>query len=217
MRKIRIESMSGRPEPQEMTIGGITHTRMTRKTSSGQPFVHEIETDAITTYYDVIEKLCEFEEYKPCGFYHTTKGNLYGRLLDEPVSELEIKLREVSTLTPKNSFRVSANIRTVYQAGLQDTINLYDVCPLNQAKIGEWIGFGSGPIKVPKEEDNCINNLIFVIYGDTKPYVYNIHCLSKLIDVEADTMLVPHINKKVGLEKVEPQLVHGLNILRIQL
>lgn len=216
-RKIRIESMSGRPEPHKITIGGVTRTFITRKTTSKTPYVHEIETDSITTYYDIIKKLCEFKEYRPCGFWHPVKGNIYGSILDEPVTETEILLKEVSIYTPKNSFRVSENILAVYQAGLQDTINLYDCCLLNHGKIGEWIGFGRGPTTVPKIEDNSIYNLIFVVYGDTKPYVYNIHCFNKLIDVEADNILIPHLNQTFSLEKVEePQLIHGLNVLRIR-
>ena len=110
--------------------------------------------------------------------------------------------------------------RKIYKHSIvafSDTINP-DVCLINQAKIGEWIGFGRGPITVDKHDDNRVQNLIFVIYGNTKPYVYNIYCLNKLIDIDSDTIMIPHLNKKIGLEKVEqPQYVHGLKVLRIRL
>ncbi len=179
--------------------------------------IHEIEMHSITTYYDIVKKLCEFEEYMECGFHHLTKGVLYGKILDEPVTETEIKLREISILTPKNSFKSMRNIHAIYLSGLQDTINLYDSCLLNLAKIGEWIDFGKGPTKVSPEEDNRIHNLIFVIYGDMKPYVYNMYCFTKLIDVKTYTILVPHINITVSIEKLDGiQVIHGLRILRIQ-
>ena len=180
--------------------------------------IFEIEVEPIYTYYDIVDKLCQYKKYHYSGFYYPGKGELCGKNLDEPVVDTQIELKEIGIFTPKNSFRMAKNIQALYRAGLQDTINLYDVCLINQAKIGEWIGFGRGPITVDKHDDNRVQNLIFVIYGNTKPYVYNIYCLNKLIDIDSDTIMIPHLNKKIGLEKVEqPQYVHGLKVLRIRL
>ena len=214
---IRIRSLLSRPEMKEITIGNQTRVIKTRISKCGSGNIHEIKMRPIKTYYDIVEKLCEFEEYKYSGFHHLTKGVLYSKILDEPVTETEINLREISAFTPKNSFKSIGNIHAIYLSGLQDTINLYDSCLLNIAKIGEWNGFGKGLTNVSPEEDNRIHNLIFVIYGDMKPYVYNLYCFKKLIDVKTDTILVPHINKKVSIKKLDKiKLVHGLRILRIQ-
>ena len=44
-------------------------------------------------------------------------------------------------LTPKNDFDKNKNIISVYKLELENTINLHDVEPINQAKPGSWIGF----------------------------------------------------------------------------
>ena len=56
-----------------------------------------------------------------------------------------------------------------------ETSNIMDVEPINHGKIGEWIGYGSGPIQVPSEENNRLHNLLWVIYNTQKPVVYNLH------------------------------------------
>lgn len=118
------------------------------------------------------------------------------------VDNKKFTLRKFCSLTPKNSLFQLQNILLLNKHNLEETVNLYDVCPINHAKIGEWIGFGRGPIKVPKIEDNWeFKNLMFIIYLDSKPYVYNKHCLFLSIDKDNNTLLIPHINKRIDAFK----------------
>ena len=113
----------------------------------------------------------------------------------------ELILFEIGYLTPKNSFLKTKNIIGLHLNNLEDTVNIHDICLINLGKIGEWIGYGGGPLVVPKTEDNRSPNVIFVKYNNTKPYAYNIHCLYKLINNESNTLLMPHINKHIDAAK----------------
>lgn len=118
------------------------------------------------------------------------------KVIDSVINN-ELIIYEVNQFTPKNSLNSIENIIAMHDNKLEKTINLFDVCPINHAKIGEWNGWGRGPIYVPKEEDNHnLRNLIFIVYNNSDPYVYNIHCLFRLINEYTNELLIPHLNKK---------------------
>ena len=73
-------------------------------------------------------------------------------MLEKSVSEKVLSLGERGPYAPNNCFHKVCNIIKLYEIGLENTTNLYDVCPLNQAKPGEWIGWGRGPINVPRRK-----------------------------------------------------------------
>ena len=112
---------------------------------------------------------------------------------------------EISMLTPKNDFDKNKNIISVYKLELENAINLHDVEPINQAKPGSWIGFGSGSMKVPLDQDNHIKNLVFIqwtsqVSDELFTYIYNVHALVKLINQNKE-LLIPHLNVKINSEK----------------
>lgn len=104
-------------------------------------------------------------------------------------------------ITYRNSFNFINHLVGLYENDLLETTNLMDVEPINHAKLGEWIGFGRGPIQVPREEDNRIFNLIWVIYNDNNPVCYNVHGLRKLCHMGKGKLLIPHLNKKIQADK----------------
>ena len=57
-------------------------------------------------------------------------------------------------ITYRNSFNFINNILGLHENNLLKTSNLMDVDYINQAKFGEWIGFGRGPTSIPLEENN---------------------------------------------------------------
>ena len=112
----------------------------------------------------------------------------------------KLEFRSLSHFTPKNNFIELYALVLVFDNHLEDTINLDDVCPINHGKIGEWIGFGSGPTTVPLEVSNRLNNVLFFKLDNNKPYAYNIHCLVKMID--QNMVLIPHLNQKIYANKL---------------
>lgn len=150
------------------------------------------------------------------GKYITNK-NSNDNLVDV-MKNNELIIRERSFLTPKNLFHEIGTIITLDEYNLGNTINLYDVCPINHAKIGEWIGWGRGPTTIPITEDNNkMRNLIFIIV-DNQSFVYNIHCLYNLINNDDNTLLIPHLNKKVDSSKFRDLYLgkkKTINILRL--
>lgn len=99
-------------------------------------------------------------------------------------------------ITYRNSFNFINNILGLYENNLLKTSNLMDVDYINQAKFGEWIGFGRGPITVPLEENNRLGNLLWIIYNNDDPVCYNLHGLVKLCSMNDGKLFIPHLNKK---------------------
>ncbi len=126
--------------------------------------------------------------------------NLNQKLVDYIQDDI-VNIKELGIFTPKNDFIVIGNILGLYYNNLIETVNIMDVCSINHAKLGEWIGFGRGPTTVPVFEDNMIRNLIFIRFGMAKPVAYNIHCLNRMVDINSNSLLIPHINKKVVASK----------------
>ena len=124
-----------------------------------------------------------------------------------------LDIKQISIFTPLNSFCRLRNLKKLYENNLLDTVNLGDICPINHAKIGEWIGYGRGPIKVPLEDDNWdISNLVFIIVGTANPVAYNKHCLTKMID--NNSILIPHINKKFKANIFINNINNFINIVK---
>ena len=62
-----------------------------------------------------------------------------------------------------------------------------------------------------------MRNLIFIIVDD-QSFVYNIHCLYNLINNDDNTLLIPHLNKKVDSSKFRDLYLgkkKTINILRL--
>ena len=89
-----------------------------------------------------------------------------------------LTLFESNCLNPKNDLLKAINIIKIHKYNLQDTVNLNDVDCINLANIGTWNGFGRGPMTVPKEDDNHLENLVFIKKGDVIR-AYNIYALLK--------------------------------------
>ena len=126
--------------------------------------------------------------------------NVLDKLYPQVKNEI-INVRMYSPLCFRNSFNYIGNLIGLYNYNLLETCNITDVDSINQAKFGEWIGFGKGPISVPKIEDNRIMNLLWVIYNTEKPVVYNIHCLKEIFNRNNKELLIPHLNKKIKPDK----------------
>ena len=169
----------------------------------------------VTIFFDIIKELSKYPVYNDSSFVYNGKL-IVGEMLEKAVPDLEINITERSIYSPKNSFHKTGNIIKLYELGLENTINLYDVCILNHAKPGEWIGWGRGPIEVPKEEDNTIRRLLFVVYKK-QSFVYNMACLYNLIDNENNLLFIPHLNKKInGIKLADIQKIGNFNILYLE-
>lgn len=112
-----------------------------------------------------------------------------------------INVRMYNSLCYRNSFNYITNLIGLYNNNLLETCNITDIDPINQAKFGEWIGFGKGPTSVPNTEDNRVVNLLWVIYNTEKPVAYNIHCLKEMFNRNNNELLIPHLNKKIKPDK----------------
>ena len=108
-----------------------------------------------------------------------------------------VELVQVGMFTPKNELLKAINIVKIYDNHLENTINIHDVCCINHAKIGEWIGFGKGSPNVPPEENNTLKYIVFIKYQNT-PNAYNRYCLLEMIEPISGTLLIPHVNLKVN-------------------
>lgn len=104
-------------------------------------------------------------------------------------------------ITYRNSFNFINNLLGLYENNLLKTTNLMDVDYINQAKFGEWIGFGRGPTTIPLEENNRLGNLIWIIHNNDDPVCYNLHALTKLCSINNGKLLIPHLNKKFKSDK----------------
>ena len=169
----------------------------------------------VTIFFDIIKELSKDIFFKDASFAYNGK-TIFAEMLKQPVPDDDVlTLVERSMYAPKNCFHKTVNIVKLFELGLENTINLYDVCILNHAKPGEWIGWGQGPIEVPKREDNTIRMLLFVVYNG-QSFVYNMACFFNLIDTETDQLLIPHLNKTINAIKILDILTDGnFNILHI--
>ena len=114
------------------------------------------------------------------------------------IQDNQLTLQCLTHFTPKSSIEMTGYRCALIENGLGDTSNLNGDCPINNGPIGKWIGFGRGPTTIPKEEDNTARNLIFIKFNDLAPCAYNIHCVKKLVDLDSDALLIPHINLKIN-------------------
>ena len=177
-------------------------------TSLGAP-ARTLALDIDTAAYTVLDLIIDLKRYDNdlglCSLVLPTSGLVTPRQLSDHVhdqlrgQQLDVKI--FNPITYRNSFNFINNLVGLYEHGLLETTNLMDVEPINHAKLGEWIGFGSGPTTVPREEDNRINNLIWVIYNVDKPVCYNVHGLHRLHRMGHGKLLIPHLNKKIKPDK----------------
>lgn len=108
-----------------------------------------------------------------------------------------VNLYERGCLFPKNDLLKAKYIVKIYDSNLQDTTNLDDICCINHARIGEWIGFGKGKTSVPIEDDNRLINIVFIKYKNINT-AYNLHCLLMTLNPTSDLLLIPHLNLQVN-------------------
>ena len=140
------------------------------------------------------------------------RDTLHGQLRGD---QLDVKI--YPPITYRNSFNFINNLLGLHEHNLLDTTNLMDVEPINHAKLGEWIGFGRGPTTIPPEENNRIQNLIWVIYNNDKPVCYNVHALYKVYEMGPGTLLLPHLNLRLQPDKFLAACVHQepFRVLRV--
>ena len=184
--------------------------------SVGQESYFDIDIDYNYTFLDLLKfllnsfntNISEYPFDDSCFIRKIDKkninlSNIHEKVIDY-IEEIEgsriLTLYEQGSLMPKNDFKKTNNIVKLCQNGLEKTINIgnnqNNIDIINHGKIGEWVGFGSGPIEVDKCEDNRLVNLVFIKYNDSKPFAYNIYCLFKLINQTEGTILIPHLNMK---------------------
>ena len=167
-------------------------------------------TLAIDTAYTVLDLIIDLERHDSVlGIYslRLPKSGLISpsQLKDTVHPQLRGDVLDIKIYHPisyRNSFNFINNLIGLDRHGLLETTNLTDVEPINHAKLGEWIGFGRGPVKVPPEENNRLRNLIWVVLDNNKPVCYNVHCLYKLYSNNGrGKLLMPHLNQEIQPEK----------------
>ena len=127
-------------------------------------------------------------------------GNVVDKVMPQVVDD-KLDVIIFNPITYRNSFNIINNLIGLCEHNLLETSNIMDVEPINHGKIGEWIGYGSGPIQVPSEENNRLHNLLWVIYNTQKPVVYNLHCLREMFIRDNERVLIPHLNKRIKPDK----------------
>ena len=127
-------------------------------------------------------------------------GNVMDKVMPQVVDD-KLDVIIFNPITYRNSFNIINNLIGLCEHNLLETSNIMDVEPINHGKIGEWIGYGSGPIQVPSEENNRLHNLLWVIYNTQKPVVYNLHCLREMFIRDNERVLIPHLNKRIKPDK----------------
>ena len=161
-------------------------------------------TITIDSDYTVLDFIMYLKNYdSKLGSYSLTlpksdlisPANLQDKILPQ-VNNLELNIKIYTPFTYRNSFNFIDNLIGLHENNLLKTTNLMDVDYINQAKFGEWIGFGRGPITVPLEENNRLGNLLWIIYNNDEPVCYNMYALSKLCTTNGGKLLIPHLNKK---------------------
>ena len=162
------------------------------------------------TFLDLIEYLMEIHPiYAESSLYiannktYITIQNAVEKLTDYTQINKNgthyINLVEIGIFTPKNDLLKVKNIIGIFKNNLENTINLYGLEPINLANLGTWNGFGSGPQIVPDEENNFIDNLLFIKYkikDDYQYFAYNRFGLLKLF--KSEKLLIPHLNIKIN-------------------
>ena len=173
------------------------------KLSNRDVFRKEIDSDF--TVLDLLRFLIQRDSTYNMSSFHfgltkdlITIKNATLKLVDFVDENNVIKLFEVGMFTPKNDLLRAGNIVKIYNNCLQNTTNINDVCCINHAKIGEWIGFGKGSPNVPVEDNNSLKNIVFVKYQNI-PTAYNRYCLLMMIDPTSSSFLIPHLNLRVKL------------------
>ena len=127
-------------------------------------------------------------------------ANLHDTILTQAKDDV-LNVKIYHPITYRNCFNFINNILGLHENNLLKTANLMDVDYINQAKFGEWIGFGRGPTSIPLEENNRLGNLIWIIYNNDDPVCYNLHGLTKLCSMNGGKLLIPHLNKKFQSDK----------------
>ena len=172
------------------------------KLSNREGFKKEIDSEF--TMLDLLRFLTQKNSIYNMSSFHfgltkelITIKNATLKLVDLVDENNIIKLFEVGMFTPKNDLLRAKNIIKIYDNNLENTTNIYDVCCINHAKIGEWIGFGKGSPNVPVEDNNSLKNIVFVKYQNI-PTAYNRYCLLMMIDPTSRSFLIPHLNLRVN-------------------
>lgn len=166
-----------------------------------KPRTFTITIDNDYTVLDFITYLKDYENN--LGIYSlilpdtglVSPANLHDKILPQ-TNNAVLNVKIYHPITYRNSFNFINNILGLHENNLLKTANLMDVDYINQAKFGEWIGFGQGPTSIPPEENNRLGNLIWIIYNNDDPVCYNLHCLTKLCSMNNNKLHIPHLNKK---------------------
>ena len=119
------------------------------------------------TLLDLLSFITKIPGLKLSGYIINNQNITVLNAMDKVLSFVKggsIDITENSCFNPKNDLLKAYVILKVYRENLQHTANLLDVCPINQADIGSWIGFGQGPTSVPPEDDNKSHNWLFITY-----------------------------------------------------
>ena len=161
-----------------------------------------LEMDTAYTVLDLIIDLKKYDEKLGIySLYLPVSGRVDpSRLRDAVHPQLRAGALHVRVFHPVNycnSFCVINHLLGLHEHELLETTNLMDVDPINHAKLGEWIGFGSGPTTIPPEDDNTLPNLIWVAYKHHPPFCYNVHGLHRLYANGGGNLLIPHLNRRI--------------------
>ncbi len=163
----------------------------------------------IDSEYNVLDLIMCLKSYKDDYGTYSLKlpqsglispGNVMDKVMPQVVDD-KLDVIIFNPITYRNSFNIINNLIGLCQHNLLETSNIMDVEPINHGKIGEWIGYGSGPIQVASEENNRLHNLLWVIYNTQKPVVYNLHCLREMFIRDNERVLIPHLNKRIKPDK----------------
>ena len=163
----------------------------------------------IDSEYNVLDLIMCLKSYKDNYGTYSLKlpqsglispGNVMDKVMPQVVDD-KLDVIIFNPITYRNSFNIINNLIGLCQHNLLETSNIMDVEPINHGKIGEWIGYGSGPIQVASEENNRLHNLLWVIYNTQKPVVYNLHCLREMFIRDNERVLIPHLNKRIKPDK----------------
>ena len=179
---------------------------VTLRALSEPNYILEIDID---NEYNVLDLIMCLKSYKDNYGTYSLKlpqsglispGNVMDKVMPQVVDD-KLDVIIFNPITYRNSFNIINNLIGLCQHNLLETSNIMDVEPINHGKIGEWIGYGSGPIQVPSEENNRLHNLLWVIYNTQKPVVYNLHCLREMFIRDNERVLIPHLNKRIKPDK----------------
>ena len=163
---------------------------------------HEVRMSGSAKLYDLALKLDKTHLYRT-----KIEGKIFGKILGRDIllsdsvkdhfhgTTVIFKIPNMGGVNPIHVLDVAIKL---YERGdpHPPALNWYDADPLNLGGIGIWIGWGSGPTSVPKEDDNRIQNLIILEHANGVRRAYNAHMLLKALNNDAESK-DPVTGKKV--------------------